>query len=92
MQPVSDLDAETMVNSIRSASILRGVRGEPPSDMKLLAEVIERISQLVEDHPEILELDINPFVVFRKGGIALDVRIRVGSLDAGPLSPLTADQ
>jgi acyl-CoA synthetase (NDP forming) len=76
-----------MVRSIRSASILRGVRGEPPSDMPLLAEVIERISQMVDDRPEILELDINPFVVFEKGGIALDVRVRVGSPAAGPPSP-----
>jgi acetyltransferase len=79
VQPVSDIDARTMVTSIRSASILEGMRGEPPSDIPLLVEVLQRISQLVEDHPAIVELDINPFVVFEKGGVALDVRVRVAA-------------
>jgi len=77
VQPVSDIDARTMVTSLRSRAILEGMRGEPPSDIPLLVEVIQRVSQLVEDHPEIGELDINPFVVFEKGGIALDARVRV---------------
>jgi len=65
------------VTSLRSRAILEGMRGEPPSDIPLLVEVIQRVSQLVEDHPEIGELDINPFVVFAEGGIALDARVRV---------------
>ena len=83
IQPVSDLDAQAMVTSIRSASILGGVRGEPPSDIAQLVEVIERVSQMVGDHPSIMELDINPFVAMQKGGIALNGRVRVGE-PAGP--------
>lgn len=83
IQPVSDLDAQAMVTSIRSASILGGVRGEPPSDIAQLVEVIERVSQMVGDHPSIMELDINPFVALQKGGIALDARVRIGE-PAGP--------
>jgi acetyltransferase len=83
VQPVSDIDAHAMVTSIRSASILHGVRGEPPSDIPQLVEVIQRVSQLVEDHPSIMELDINPFVALESGGIALDARLRIGE-PAGP--------
>jgi len=77
VQPVSDIDARDMIDSIRGARLLAGVRGEPPSDLDLLAEVIQRISQLVGDNPNIVELDINPFVVFEHGGIAVDARIRM---------------
>jgi acyl-CoA synthetase (NDP forming) len=84
IQPVSDLDAQSMVTSIRSADILGGIRGEPPRDIAQLVEVIERVSQMVGDHPSIMELDINPFVALEKGGIALDARVRVGQ-PTGPL-------
>jgi acetate---CoA ligase (ADP-forming) len=77
VQPVSDIDARDMIGSIRGARLLGGVRGEPPSDLDLLADVIQRISQLVGDHPTIIELDINPFVVFEHGGTAVDARIRL---------------
>jgi acetate---CoA ligase (ADP-forming) len=78
VQPVSDVDAAEMVRSIRGVKLLEGMRGEAPSDLALLEETIQRVSQLVGDHPEILELDINPFVVFEQGGVAVDARIRVG--------------
>lgn len=76
VQPVSDIDAAEMVRALRGVAVLEGVRGEPRADFDALAEAIERVSQLVGDNPEILELDINPFVVFEKGAIALDARIR----------------
>jgi acyl-CoA synthetase (NDP forming) len=77
VQPVSDVDAHEMVGAIRGVKLLDGIRGEPPADRALLAEVIQRVSQLVGDHPDIVEMDINPFVAFEHGGIALDARIRV---------------
>ncbi len=77
VQPVSDIDAREMIDSIRAAKLLRGVRGEPPADRELLAQVVQRVSQLVGDHSVISELDINPFVVFEKGGVAVDARVRV---------------
>jgi acetyltransferase len=77
IQPVSDIDAREMIESIRGAKLLQGMRGEKPSDLDLLVEVIQRVSQLVGDQPSITEMDINPFVVFEKGGVAVDARIRV---------------
>jgi acetyl coenzyme A synthetase (ADP forming)-like protein len=78
VQPVSDIDSREMMESIRGAPLLRGVRGEPPSDTTTLVEVIQRVSQLVGERPEVLEMDINPFVVFESGGIAVDARVRLG--------------
>jgi acetate---CoA ligase (ADP-forming) len=77
VQPVSDVDAAEMVRSIRGVKLLEGMRGEAPADLAVLEETIQRISQLVGDHPEIVEMDINPFVVFERGGVAVDARIRV---------------
>jgi acyl-CoA synthetase (NDP forming) len=69
-----------MIKSIKSYQLLAGVRGEEPVDMEALEEYIQRISRLVEDFPEIEEMDINPFVVFEKGKscTVLDARIKVG--------------
>jgi acetyl coenzyme A synthetase (ADP forming)-like protein len=77
VQPVSDVDAREMIGAIRGARLLQGVRGEPPADMDTLVEVIQRVSQLVGDQPEITEMDINPFVALAQGGIAVDARVRV---------------
>jgi acetyltransferase len=78
LQPVTDADARDMVASIHAHMLLEGVRGEPPSDIGLLVETIERVAQLAADHPSIEELDINPFVVFENGGCAVDARVKIG--------------
>jgi acetyltransferase len=77
VQPVTDIDAHDMVRAIRGVSLLEGVRGEPAADMAAIEEAIQRVSQLVGEHPAIAEMDINPFVAFERGGIALDARIKV---------------
>ncbi|CAN5801607.1 acetate--CoA ligase [soil metagenome] len=79
VQPVSDIDADEMVRSIRGIKLLEGMRGEPASDMPALRQAIQRVSQLVGDHPQITEMDINPFLVFENGGMAVDARIRIGT-------------
>ena len=73
--PVSDLDAEEMLSSIRGAKLLQAVRGEAAVDQGAIVETIQRISQLVMDHPAIGELDINPFLAFPEGGMAVDARV-----------------
>jgi acetyl coenzyme A synthetase (ADP forming)-like protein len=77
VHPLTDLDARQMVKSIRGYRVLEGVRGEPPSDEAAIADVIQRVSQLMGENPGIVELDINPFLVQEQGGVALDARIRV---------------
>lgn len=77
VQPVTRIDAEEMIRDIRAFPLLEGVRGEAGSDLSILAEVIQRVSQLVGDHDRILELDLNPFLSFPEGGMAVDARVRV---------------
>jgi acetate---CoA ligase (ADP-forming) len=81
IQPVSDIDAREMVREIRGYRLLEGMRGEAPADIAAIEETIQRVSQLVGDHPSILEMDINPFVVLEQGGVVVDARIRVAPLD-----------
>jgi acetyltransferase len=73
--PISRLEATEMMSEIRSFPILRGVRGEKASDLDATVDAILRISQLVTDFPEIVELDVNPLVVHEHGAIAVDMRI-----------------
>ncbi|MEE9514713.1 MAG: acetate--CoA ligase family protein [Candidatus Brocadiales bacterium] len=77
--PVTRADASEMVKEIRSYPLLRGVRGEGALDIDAAVEGIQRISQLVTDFPEILELDINPLVVLPHGSgvVALDARAAI---------------
>ena len=76
--PITDLEASSMILSIRTSQILQGVRGEKPSDIKKLAECIQRISQLVTDFPQIKELDLNPTIVFEEGKGCKVVDVRIG--------------
>ena len=75
--PISALEAEEMLGEIRAHALLDGVRGEPPADKRAIIDTILRIGQLVTDFPEIMELDINPFVVYpeNQGGVAIDMRL-----------------
>jgi acetyl coenzyme A synthetase (ADP forming)-like protein len=84
VQPVSTVDALEMIRSLRGYRILEGVRGEEGVDLARLSEVIERVSQMVGDHPQIREMDINPFLAFPEGraSVAVDARFRVGPADS----------
>jgi acetyltransferase len=77
VQPVTDVDAAEMVRAIRGIRLLEGVRGEPASDLGAVEETIQRISQLVGDHDAIREMDVNPWMAFAEGGVAVDGRIRI---------------
>ncbi len=78
LSPVSEVDAVEMVSSIRGARMLDELRGEPAVDRGAVVEVIQRISQLVEAHPEVSELDVNPLLAFPSGCVAVDARVSLG--------------
>ena len=67
LAPMWELSAENMIRSIKAYKVLKGLRGKPPSDIEALKDCILRLSQLVSDHPEIKELDINPLIVYPEG-------------------------
>ncbi len=73
--PINRSEAEEMILELKSSSILKGVRGEPPLDIGGLVENLLRLSRLMMDFPEIEGIDINPVKVLEKGTIAVDARI-----------------
>lgn len=75
--PLSINDIETMILSLKGASILKGVRGKPPLDIQALSEMVLNVSHLALSLPGIVELDINPVFVKPKneGAVVLDARI-----------------
>jgi acetyltransferase len=77
LAPLSREEVHEQVRSIQTYPLLQGVRGDPPADIAAAEEVVLRVSQLVVDFPEIVEMDINPLVVHNKGegAIVLDARI-----------------
>ncbi len=75
--PIDEQEATNMVESIKTIKLLKGVRGEKSSDLKAIADSLQRLSQLVVDFPEIKEFDINPLLVLEvgKGARVVDARI-----------------
>jgi acyl-CoA synthetase (NDP forming) len=73
--PINRSEAAEMISELKGASILKGVRGERPSDIEAIIEMLLRLSQLMVDFPEIEGIDINPVMALEKGAIAVDARI-----------------
>ena len=63
LAPITAEEAMQMLKGTRSYALLQGARGQAPVDLEAIAGALQRISQLVTDYPEIMELDINPFIV-----------------------------
>ena len=78
--PLSRQMAGEMIEEIKTTKLLKGTRGEDSSDIESIIEIILKVSQLVIDFPEIIEMDINPLFVKKQGegSIAGDARIRIG--------------
>lgn len=80
LSPVSDLDAADMIDRLRLRPLFDGYRGSPPADRAALITLLQRLSALVEETPELRELDLNPVRVMPpgQGAIVVDARILVG--------------
>jgi len=77
LAPATREDAYSMLDGIQAAEMLHGVRGGDPVNREALADVIVKVSQLVSDFPEIVELDLNPVFATKSDATAADVRIVV---------------
>lgn len=75
IHPLTDIDAEEMIRSVKVHQLLQGWRGSKPSDVKALEELLLRVSAMVEDLPQIVELDLNPVKALEKGYLVLDARV-----------------
>ena len=78
LAPISEPEAKDMVNSIKTIDLLKGARGEKPSDLSSIVDCLLRLSQLVVDFPEIEEFDINPLLVLEEGKGSRVVDVRIG--------------
>jgi acyl-CoA synthetase (NDP forming) len=79
IHPVTDRDAHEMVRAVRGFRLLEGYRGAPPGDIAALEQMVLRVSQIIDDHPDILEMDLNPIKVLSPGHgcVVVDARIAV---------------
>jgi acetyltransferase len=73
--PINRLEANEMISELKTANILKGVRGEQPLDIGALVECLLKLSQLMIDFPAIDGIDINPVKVLEKGALAVDARL-----------------
>ncbi len=73
--PITEGDAKDMLSEIKGKPLLDGARGFPKADRKELVNILVSVSDLVDKFPAILEMDINPLVVTKKGAIAVDAKI-----------------
>jgi acyl-CoA synthetase (NDP forming) len=67
LSPMWRVSAERMMRQIRGYRLLEGVRGAPPSDVEACQDCILRLSQMMSDHAEIQEFDINPLILYPRG-------------------------
>lgn len=86
LAPFDMTEAEEMVASVRAFPLLKGVRGEAPSDLPALYTILGRVAQLALDVPQIQEMDLNPVIVRSagEGAFAVDARLVLGP--TGPIS------
>jgi acetyl coenzyme A synthetase (ADP forming)-like protein len=80
LAPVTDVDANELVHGGKAGRLVAGYRGHPAADAIALADLLERLSHLANDNPEIAELDLNPVLGLPDGCLAVDARVRVHRL------------
>ena len=77
LTPLTDIDADTLIRSIKAAPLLLGHRGSPPADLEALRDLLLRVSRLADDLPEITDLDLNPVIARPDGVFVVDARVKV---------------
>jgi len=73
--PLAKRDAREMIREIKGYPLLEGYRGQEPVDVSNLEELILKVSDFVEQHPEVKELDLNPVFAYSDGAVAVDARV-----------------
>lgn len=73
--PLTKAEARGMISSIKGARLLNGYRGQDACDIDAIVELLLNLAKLSEEHPEISEIDLNPFFVYKSGCVVVDARI-----------------
>ena len=77
--PISSRSARMMIDEIRSAPILNGIRGQLPYDKKSLRRLLLVCAEMVEAYPDIIEMDLNPVIAYHDSVRIVDARIILGN-------------
>jgi acyl-CoA synthetase (NDP forming) len=77
LAPLTDRDAEELVEGGKAGQLVRGFRGAAAADAGALVTLVHRLSRLAIDVPELAELDLNPVIALSDGCVAVDARIRL---------------
>ncbi|MQA92457.1 MAG: hypothetical protein GEU90_19890 [Gemmatimonas sp.] len=85
LTPLSARDAAEMVDELKTRPLLSGYRGGPARDESALLDAILRVSALVDDRPQVQELDLNPILVHERGVTVVDARARLAAVEPTPL-------
>lgn len=81
----AERDAREMIADLKIARVPAGTRGRRPADVDALTDVIVRVAALVEEYPQIVELDCNPVIVHERGATIVDARVRIAPVEAPSL-------
>ena len=73
--PLTRRDASEMIREIKGYSLLQGYRGQEPADIPFLEDLLLKVSDFVEQMPEIKEIDLNPVFAYKDGAVVVDARI-----------------
>ena len=77
LSPVSMLSAKEMIQNLKSYKLIQGVRGQEGVNEDMFADIICRVSALLNSAPEIMEMDLNPLLGKADSVVAVDARIRI---------------
>jgi len=83
LAPIGGREASAMLDQLRGARILQGVRGQPGADIDAIVSLLESVSGIAATHPDIAEMDLNPVVAYEDGLAILDARIVIADTTAG---------
>lgn len=92
LAPTSPDEARSMIEGIGAHEMLNGVRGAKPVDKEAIAQIITKLSDLVEDFPQFAEVDLNPVLAGPDGATAVDFRIIVDAEAGKPVERYTQEQ
>jgi succinyl-CoA synthetase beta subunit len=90
LAPLTDREAADFVHAPRGARLLDGYRGRPACDIAAVIDVLQRLSQLAADMPDVAEVECNPLVARPGGAAVVDQRVRVAPAQTRPPSWLRA--
>ncbi len=73
--PITERDAREMISGVKAYPLLNGYRNTPRADIEAIVQLLLAVSELITEHPEIKELDLNPIMAYEKGAKTVDARI-----------------